>query len=197
VVSLQPTVRNLRRKFGRKEMPLSTQFVDQFVKRIRQTGSLLDKVTHSRARPVRSTENIAAVAQSVLEQPSTLTRDRSQNVNISRTSLRRILNKDLGMKPYKVQLVQEESHDHPMRFRFAQWAEQRLVEDEHFYRKIIFSDEAHFHGGYVNKQNCHIWGSKNPHVVMEKPMHPQRVTVWFCLQDPDKFFLHGPDSFSL
>ena len=39
-------------------MPLSTQFVDQFVKRIRQTGSLLDKATRSRARPVRSIENI-------------------------------------------------------------------------------------------------------------------------------------------
>jgi len=42
-----------------------------------------------------------------------------------------------------------------------------------------FSDEAHFHlGENVNKQNCRIWGSKNPHVIMEKPMHPQRVTVW-------------------
>ena len=67
-------------------------------KRIRQTGSLLDKATRSRARPVRSTENIAAVVQSVLEQPSTSIRHRSQNLNISRTSLRRILNKDLGMK---------------------------------------------------------------------------------------------------
>jgi len=94
----------------------------------------------------------------VLEQPSISTRHRSQNLNISCTSLRRILNKDLGMKPYKVQLVQElKPHDYPMRFRFAQWAEQRLVEDEHFYRKIIFSDEAHFHlDGYVNKQNCRI-----------------------------------------
>jgi len=63
-------------------------------------------------------------------------------------------------------------------FGSAQWAKQRLVEDEHFYRKIIFSDEAHFHlGSYVNKQNCRIWGSENPHVIMEKPMHPQ-VTVW-------------------
>jgi len=80
--------------------------VDQFVKRIRQIGSLLDKAIRSHARPVRSTENIAAVAQSVLEQPSTSTCHRSQNLNISRTSLRRILNK-IGMKPYKVQLVQE------------------------------------------------------------------------------------------
>jgi len=76
------TVRNLRGKFDRKEMP-STQFVNQFVKRIRQTGSLLDKVTCSHARPVRSTENIVAVAQNVLEQPLTSTRHRSQNLNIS------------------------------------------------------------------------------------------------------------------
>jgi len=88
------------------------------VKRIRQTGSLLDKVTLSRAHRVRSTENIAAVVQSVLEQTSTSTRHRSQNLNISRTSLRRILNKDLGMKLYKIQLVQElKPHDHPLRFR--------------------------------------------------------------------------------
>jgi len=114
------TIRNLRGKFDRKEMP-STEFVDQFVKRIRQTGSLLDKATRSRARPVRSTENIAAVAQSVVEQPSTSTRHRSQNLNISRTFLRRILNKDLDMKLYKVQLVQElKPYDHLMRFWFAQ-----------------------------------------------------------------------------
>ena len=41
------------------------------------------------------------------------------------------------------------------------------------------SDEAHFHlGGYVNKQNCRIWGSVNPKMIIEKPLYPQRVTVW-------------------
>ena len=57
------TVRNLCGKFDKKEMP-STQFVDQFVNLIRQTGFLLDKATRSvRTRLVRSTENIAAVAE--------------------------------------------------------------------------------------------------------------------------------------
>lgn len=173
------TVRKLRSKFGRNEAP-STQYVDQFVTRVRETGSLLDKTTRSRTRTVRTTENIAAVAQSVQEEPSTSTRHRSQELNISRTSLMRILHKDLGMTPYKVQLVQElKPHDHPQRFRFANWALERLEEDEHFYRKIIFTDEAHFQlGGYVNKHNCRIWGTENPHVIVEKPMHPQRVTVW-------------------
>ena len=46
-------------------------------------------------------------------------------------------------------------------------------------KKIIFSGEAHFDlGGYVNKQNCRIWGTKNPHAYIEKPTHPKRVTVW-------------------
>ena len=48
-----------------------------------------------------------------------------------------------------------------------------------FVKKIIFSDEAHFDlGGYVNKQNCRIWGTENPHAYIEKPTHTKRVTVW-------------------
>ena len=53
------------------------------------------------------------------------------------------------------------------RFRFCQ-------------KKIFFSDEAHFDlVGYVNKQNCRIWGTENPHAYIEKPTHPKRVTVCY------------------
>ena len=46
-------------------------------------------------------------------------------------------------------------------------------------KKIIFSDKAHFDlGGYVNKQNCRIWGPENPHAYIAKPTQPKRVTVW-------------------
>ncbi|EFN78033.1 hypothetical protein EAI_06421, partial [Harpegnathos saltator] len=50
--------------------------------------------------------------------------------------------------------------------------------------KIIFSDEAHFHlDGLVNgRQNCRIWGAENPRAIVEKQMHPQRVTVWCGLK---------------
>ena len=56
----------------------------------------------------------------------------------------------------------------------------RLTEDPDFGKKktINFSDEAHFDfGGYVNKQNCHICGTENPHAYFEKPKHPKRVTI--------------------
>ena len=73
------------------------------------------------------------------------------------------------MTPYKVQLVQElKPIDHLMRFRFAQWACDRLTED---------ADSDFDLGGYVNTQNCRIWGTENPHAYIEKPTHPNRVTV--------------------
>ena len=47
-------------------------------------------------------------------------------------------------------------------------------------KKIIFADEANFDlGGYVNKQNLHIWGTETTHAYIEKPTHPKRVTVWY------------------
>ena len=46
-------------------------------------------------------------------------------------------------------------------------------------KKVIFSDDAYFDlGGYVNKQNCRIWGTEKFHVYIEKPAHPKQVTVW-------------------
>ena len=64
--------------------------------------------------------------------------------------------------------------------RWAKWVYNRLKEDADFgKKKIIFLDEPHFDlGGYVNKQNCRLWGTENPHSYIEKPTHPKRVTVW-------------------
>ena len=76
------------------------------------------------------------MAESVREAPSTSIHRCSQQLNISETLLRRILRKDLGMTPCKVQLVQElKPTDHPMRFRFAKWACDRLTEDADFAKK--------------------------------------------------------------
>ena len=50
--------------------------------------------------------------------------------------------------------------------RWAKWACDRLTEEAHFDL-----------GGYVNKLNCHICGTENPHVYIEKPTHPKRVTL--------------------
>ena len=59
------------------------------------------------------------------------------------------------------------------------WEILRHYYEQLWQKKIIFSDEAHFDvGGYVNKQNCPIWGAENPHAYIGNPTHPKRVTVW-------------------
>jgi hypothetical protein len=41
------------------------------------------------------------------------------------------------------------------------------------------SDEAHFHlCGYVSKQNYRFWGTENPQITHEEPLHPLKVTAW-------------------
>ena len=48
-----------------------------------------------------------------------------------------------------------------------------------FYRKIIFSDEAHFWlNGFVNKQNMRYWSKEQPGQLLETPLHPKKLTVW-------------------
>ena len=108
-------VRKLRTDFGKREAP-SAPYVRYIVKKVKETGILIDKLKPEKPKIVRTPLNIAAVSESVCEAPSTSIHRRSQQLNISKTLLRRILHKHLGMKPCKFQLVHElKPIDHPMR----------------------------------------------------------------------------------
>ena len=62
-------------------------------RKVKVTGILIDKPKSEKPETVCTPENIAAVAESVCEAPSTSIHRRSQQFNISETSLRRILHK--------------------------------------------------------------------------------------------------------
>jgi hypothetical protein len=48
-----------------------------------------------------------------------------------------------------------------------------------FLDHLIMSDEAHFHlNGNVNKQNFRYWAAETPHMLHQKPLHSEKVTVW-------------------
>ena len=86
-------------------------------------------------------ENIAAVSSSVCDKHLLSIRRRSQQLDLCYSIKWKILRKDLGVKPFKMQLVQE-----------LNWALRKLTEDPLLYRKIVFSNEAHFWlNGHVNK----------------------------------------------
>lgn len=177
--SYAETARKLRVIFGREGAP-NVSTIRRVINKFEETGSIMDGKSPVRRRTGRSLENIAAVNESVAETPGTSIRHRSQQLQISRSTTQRILTKDLHLHPYKIQLTQElKPTDHGQRRQFVEWLLEQNELDADFSKKIIFTDEAHFHlSGFVNKQNCRIWGSENPHVIHEKQMHPQRATVW-------------------
>ena len=80
-------LRKLRSDFGRKEAPL-TPYIRYLVQKVKETGILIDKSKRKKPKTVHTPENIAAVAENVCEALSTSIHRRSQQLNISETSLR-------------------------------------------------------------------------------------------------------------
>lgn len=180
--SIVGTERRLRAVFGRNLAP-AKRTIQRLMAKFEESGSVCDTKLPIRQRVRRSVENIDIVRESVAADNTISIRHRAQQLNISKTTLHRILTKDLHLHPYKIQLTQElKPRDHARRREFSDWLLGNVAVDADFWTKLIFSDEAHFQlNGFVNKQNCRIWGAENPRVIQEKPMHPPRVTVWCAL----------------
>ncbi|GFU56040.1 DUF4817 domain-containing protein [Trichonephila clavipes] len=152
------------------------------MERFRTTFTLIDNSHPQRRRTVR-TEAIATVERSIKEDPNESIRHRAQELDLGTSTLWKILRKDLGLRAYKIQLVQElKPNDHQARRRFVECAQNEIAVVPDFHKRILFSDEAHFWlNGYVNKQNCHIWSEANPQVYVETPLNPEKLTVWCAL----------------
>ena len=78
-------VRELRTDFGRREAP-SAPYFRYLVKKVKETVILIDKAKCEKSKTVRTTENIAAVAESVYELPSTSIHRRFQQLSLSEIS---------------------------------------------------------------------------------------------------------------
>ena len=77
------------------------------MKKFEETGSIMNSKSPVRHRTGRSLDNVAAMSKSVAESPGTSLRRRSQQLNIPRSTMQRILTKDLHLHAYKIQLTQE------------------------------------------------------------------------------------------
>jgi len=82
-------------------------------------------------------ENIAAVRESVRENPRRSISRRSQELGLSATW--RILRRDLDLHPYKIQLIQElKVNNHRQCRVFADWILEQLEVNPNFAKEIIF-----------------------------------------------------------
>ena len=180
--SVRNTYRALRPFYPRQNHP-SEQLIRLTMERFRTTFTLIDNLDPQRRRTVRTEEAIATVERSIAEDPNESIRHRAQELDLCPSTVWKILRKDLGMRAYKIQLVQElKPNDHQARRRFVKWAQNEIAVVPDFHKRIFFSDEAHFWlNGYVNKQNCRIWSEDNPQVYVKTPLHPEKMTVWCAL----------------
>jgi len=115
-------------------------------------------------RTGRTLDSFAAVSECVAESPGTSLHHCSQQLDIPRSTVQQILTKDLRLDAYKIQVTQElKPTDHVQHREFVNWVLENQKVDGNFLKKIIFSNRAHFQlDGYVNTQNCQIWGTENP-----------------------------------
>ena len=173
------TQRAFRKKNKLKSAPVKNTIKSLYAKFV-NTGNLSNASHASRQRTSRSDENIEAVRASIEETPTTSSYRRSQELDIARTTLRRIIHSDLKMFPYKIQMTQKlNPADYPRRLSFGKWAIEMTENELDFWRKLIMSDEAHFSlNGGVNKQNCRFYSTENPQLIEEQPLYDQKVTVW-------------------
>ena len=171
------TSRALTPIFGRNNRP-TRQAVRAIVDKFETTFTLLDVPVPKRRRIASSEEIIAAVSASIQNEPNQSIPRRSQELGIAQTTLWRIMRKDLGLHAFKIKLTQKlKPLDHLKCRNFSNCALAKLEENKEFHRKIIFSDETHFWlNGFVNKQNMRYWLATNPSVLLETPLHPQKVT---------------------
>jgi transposase len=84
--SYAETVRKDRGIFGRQNAP-NESTVRRLIKKFEETGSIMDTKSPLRHRTGRSLANIAAVSESVADNPGTSIRHRSQQLDIQRSTL--------------------------------------------------------------------------------------------------------------
>ncbi|KAJ8957741.1 hypothetical protein NQ318_017639 [Aromia moschata] len=99
-------INECRTFYGRRDDP-SKSILQRLVAKFETTGSVNNLSTLVRERKARSAENIDAVRISVQENSRQSIPRRAQELGLSQTSTWRILRRDLGLHPYKIQLTQK------------------------------------------------------------------------------------------
>ena len=103
------------------------------VTKFRTKFTFLDIKPLTRLRQVRTEENITALSASLNDDHQLLIRRRLQRLGLCYSTTWQILGKDLAVKPFKIQLVQELKPND--RRNVGKWLLEKLAEDPLFLSK--------------------------------------------------------------
>jgi len=173
--SATAAIRQYKRENNLIKDPCAATSVKRMVEKFERTYSLKDE-THGRSS--LENERTEFVTEAIQEAEGKISiRQVSHEVNIPPTSVYRIMKDSLNLKPFKFKMMQElKPQDYESRMEFGRWFYHNLA----MIPNIMWSDEAHFHlDGEISRYHCRIWSENNPRQFLTKPLHPQKVSVWF------------------
>ncbi|XP_036347112.1 uncharacterized protein LOC118756456, partial [Rhagoletis pomonella] len=99
----------------------SENLICSWVRRFRATSSVTNSPRPGPSWTSRTNENIELVATSLHDNPRQSVRKRAAALGLPETIVLEILRKDLGLYPFKIQIVQElKSNDYNLRKNFCE-----------------------------------------------------------------------------
>ena len=131
-------------------------------------------------RPQISEEETESVRVAYTRSPRKSIRRASIQLQNPRSTIHKVLHRNLRLYAYKVQLLQAlKAEDKPRRKEFAVTMLGRLDSDPGFLKRVCFSDESTFHvSGLINRHNSRIRGSLNLHETYELERDSPKLSVW-------------------
>lgn len=179
----------LRRTYD-VEPPRGEQ-IRKWMDKLFETGSINDSARIG--RPSERGDYATNVDASVEANPTLSSRRRSEELNIPRTTLRRILKEDLNYRPFKSVKVQYLSDDdRGLRIKCCR----DILNKYPIGRRrnlLFFSDECAFYGDGRNV-NSVFWSKENPFFWEQIHQHPPSVMVWAAMSNDHligPFFVEG------
>ena len=193
---------SVRRHFQRQNLPNipSEKTIKAIYDKFIETGSVHDR--ERTGRPSLATPEKLDEIEGVLSNNAMVSVRRvSDEVDMPKTTVHRIMRNVLGYKPYKMHATQQlEDEDMDVRVVMSEIL-LPILDAETNDGLIFFSDEATFHvSGMVHKHNCRIWARENPFATVEVAMNSPKVIVWCAMSSKTivgPFFLKNQRSINI
>jgi len=162
---------------------ISRKTIFNWCKMIRETGSIDLATSSGRPRIIRTKKMVQKIKNRLKRKKRVSSRKLAQELDISKTSVLRVLKDDLGLRPYKKRIVPLMTDaQKAKRKKFANWIRTNFKKEDTL--RILFSDEKMFDiDGVYNAQNDRVWAVDRGEAdknggKKEKRKFPQKVMVW-------------------
>ena len=172
--------RALTKKYGNEGRKIHLRTIQRQVTKFERELTLRRKTTGGGAKTAVTEKNIKKVEKILDQSPRRSVRNIAKRTKLSKTAVWRILTKELGKYPYRIQMLQEQTAANKQeRVDFAKQFAGKIESDKNFLKNLIVSDEAHFQlSGWINTQNARIWSEKQPYATLDSPKTIEKVAVW-------------------